>query len=299
MSQQESFESFLLNSVYDIPSFIFVVAPDSGEIVYTNNHMISFFNKECIGLILKELFFLPDGKNTFTRLNPNKGHTHKEQTEFFDDNTDSWYHVTERVIDWVDGSKKIAVIMNEINSIKEMQNGLSEAHAQLAIKNKELEKVSKTDRLTQLCNRFYLDEVFDNEFLRASRYKKEFCVIIGDCDKFKLVNDTYGHQVGDTVLIELANILSKNVRATDIVGRWGGEEFLIIVPETGIDGAVFVAEKLRADIEAYDFPVIRQKTMSFGVACWRDGDKPKTLVGRADEALYLAKERGRNRVETI
>jgi diguanylate cyclase (GGDEF)-like protein len=122
-------------------------------------------------------------------------------------------------------------------------------------------------------------------------------VFIADCDSFKAVNDTHGHQVGDLVLIELAALMSKSVRAIDTVGRWGGEEFLAILPETGIDGATQLADKLRREIEAYAFPVVGCRTASFGVAVLRPTENIKDLIARADAALYLAKESGRNRVE--
>lgn len=117
-----------------------------------------------------------------------------------------------------------------------------------------------------------------------------------DLDKFKSVNDTYGHQAGDEVLKELALILKTNVRESDIVGRWGGEEFIIIAPNTNMEDAVKLAEKLREKISEFKFSFAGHKTGSFGVATYRVGDDEKSLIKRADDALYHAKESGRNKV---
>ncbi len=117
-----------------------------------------------------------------------------------------------------------------------------------------------------------------------------------DIDHFKDVNDTYGHQIGDSVLIEFANILKKHSRKTDIVGRWGGEEFIIICLDTNIQGATNLAENLRASIEEFEFSIINHKTVSIGVSEVKDTDNIKTLIKRVDDYLYKAKESGRNKV---
>ena len=168
---------------------------------------------------------------------------------------------------------------------------------QLAERNRELVYLSSTDRLTGLCNRLKLDEGLEEALALARRYATPFSLVLLDIDKFKSVNDTHGHQVGDTTLVELAGLLRRHVRETDLVGRWGGEEFLVVCTETGFDGAVSLAEHLRRNIAGHDFPVIGHKTSSFGVTEYRDGDGIETMVARADAALYRAKESGRNRVE--
>ena len=121
-------------------------------------------------------------------------------------------------------------------------------------------------------------------------------VILLDLDHFKSVNDTYGHPVGDTLLTATARVLQQRVRLDDVVGRWGGEEFLVVCPSTGLDDAAALAETLRARIAARDFPGIGHRTASFGVAVSAPGDTAATLVERADAALYEAKRLGRNQV---
>lgn len=163
---------------------------------------------------------------------------------------------------------------------------------------KRIEELSITDRLTGLYNRLKLDELLSLQVNMAHRYETPFSAIMLDIDKFKSVNDTYGHQVGDTLLQEIATVLKTNVRQEDILGRWGGEEFLILLPSTALEGAVQLAEKLRVAIEVYDFTTVGKRTSSFGVATYAKGDDTKTVVGRADEALYRAKANGRNMVDS-
>ena len=162
---------------------------------------------------------------------------------------------------------------------------------------KKVEELSITDRLTGLFNRMKLEEVFAYELERSHRYATPLSVIILDIDHFKNVNDTYGHQMGDKVLQEIADILENGKRLSDTVGRWGGEEFLFILPETELDGARSRAEILRTAIEAHPFPDIGHKTASFGIAQYHREDTITSLLERADKALYRAKQHGRNRVE--
>lgn len=162
---------------------------------------------------------------------------------------------------------------------------------------KRVEELSITDQLTQLHNRLYLENSFNKEIKRSKRYNHPFSVIMIDIDHFKEVNDTYGHDVGDNVLITISNILLENIRETDILGRWGGEEFLIICPHTSVSEATVLAEKLRNSIEAYRFETVEKKTCSFGISVFdlKDNDY-KEVSKRADEALYIAKNNGRNGV---
>jgi diguanylate cyclase (GGDEF)-like protein len=167
---------------------------------------------------------------------------------------------------------------------------LREAHQAIA-------KLATTDRLTSVANRLGLEEAFARELARAERYDSSMAVILTDVDKFKAVNDSFGHQAGDTVLQEFAAILLGEARNTDIVGRWGGEEFLILCPETDAEAAITLAERMRASVAAHGFPVAGNQTSSFGVTAFRSGDTEAALVKRADDALYRAKNSGRNRVE--
>lgn len=174
---------------------------------------------------------------------------------------------------------------------------LEQAVLELDQKNQALEIMTRTDRLTGLANRRRLEESLQTEVLRARRYGKPFSVILLDIDRFKHVNDQFGHQAGDNVLIAIAGLLTRTARETDVVGRFGGEEFLLVCPETEIQVVAALAERLRSEFTASDFPLVGQVTSSFGVAEFSPGDSVKSLLERADQALYRAKDGGRNCVE--
>jgi diguanylate cyclase (GGDEF)-like protein len=174
---------------------------------------------------------------------------------------------------------------------------ISAVTSELEQANREITQLSLTDRLTQLNNRMKLDAVLADEITIAIRYKQSFSLILLDIDHFKQVNDTHGHLVGDDVLIRIAKVLAENIRDTDTLGRWGGEEFLLILPHTDLDQACALAEKLRKSIAQETIPVVGQKTSSFGVTTYCPGDNVTNLIARSDEALYEAKKMGRNRVQ--
>jgi len=158
---------------------------------------------------------------------------------------------------------------------------------------------ARTDPLTNLPNRASYDDHIVQEYERWSRYRTGFAIAVGDLDYFKNINDTYGHLAGDKVLRLIGKVLSKNIRATDFIARFGGEEFVMILPSTSTDEAVQAVDKMRKAVESCPFnfhgaPV--NVTMSFGVAEVADGDNVDELFQRADDALYKAKETGRNRV---
>ncbi len=161
---------------------------------------------------------------------------------------------------------------------------------------KIIENISETDKLTQLYNRIKLDKSLENEFNRFKRNNSIFSLILVDIDFFKSVNDTFGHQVGDKVLIQISKILKENCRKIDILGRWGGEEFLIICINTDIFGAFTLAEKLRKSVENYEFDIVKHKTVSLGVSQILSNDDIESLIRRVDNNLYEAKRNGRNKI---
>ena len=178
------------------------------------------------------------------------------------------------------------------------------AHAAIALANarmyKEMETMATTDGLTGLANRRRFSELLGEALARAERFDRKVSVLIVDADHFKRVNDTYGHPVGDLVLIRIAKLLQEEARRTDVVARWGGEEFIVILDETETAGALQVAERMRESIANEriqgDFGRI-QVTASMGLATWPVHAKASSrLVDLADAALYQAKEGGRNQV---
>ncbi len=175
---------------------------------------------------------------------------------------------------------------------------LRDTQVQLVQQNEQLARVAVTDQLTGLFNRLQLDRTLEEEHSRNLRYGTHFCVVLLDVDEFKQVNDTYGHQTGDEVLVGIAQTLKEGIREVDVVGRWGGEEFLIICRETVLQGALVMAEKLRHAIEMRTFDNVGTMTTSFGVSEFRMGEVLTETLARADLALYRAKRHGRNRVES-
>ena len=169
----------------------------------------------------------------------------------------------------------------------------------LTTKSEKFRTLSEIDTLTGIYNKGKFNRVLDDELKKVRRYKRPLGLILFDIDHFKQINDTFGHQVGDYVLKEIAKIVKSNIRNTDIFARWGGEEFVILAPETDINGLKMLAEKLRKAIEDHQFDKVKKVTASFGVTEATPEDTTDTVVRRADEALYLAKDKGRNRVEII
>ncbi len=166
---------------------------------------------------------------------------------------------------------------------------------QLETLNNALEKQSQTDALTRINNRGYFNEQLDKEIASAGRYPNPVSLILFDIDNFKLINDTLGHLAGDSVLRELAALIRDNIRQTDIFARWGGEEFVILVPNINIEQAAKFSEKLRKTIVNNTFSIGRNITCSFGVSTYRPPEKIEDLLQRTDEALYRAKDAGKNR----
>lgn len=159
-------------------------------------------------------------------------------------------------------------------------------------------KIAATiDKLTDIYNRRKFEEILKQEIERTKRYKSPLSLLMFDIDHFKKINDTYGHQVGDYVLKTIADIVRNNIRTTDSFGRWGGEEFMILLPETTLKNAGELAEKIRNIIENYIFKDVKLVTISCGVTQFIQDDTFDSFIKRVDDALYNAKKQGRNRIE--
>jgi len=198
-------------------------------------------------------------------------------------------------------NNEIGVIAEEIGCLtgKEFyakSKALEKSNKQLEKMNADLQLLSITDPLTGLYNRHKVDAELANEFSRASRYGGTFSLLILDIDWFKKVNDDYGHQAGDSVLKECAELMLKSSRDIDMVGRWGGEEFIILCPRVSVTQAHALGERIRSSIEHYPFLSGRTITISVGVAEFNRKESVLELIKRADDNLYNAKHNGRNRV---
>jgi diguanylate cyclase len=160
-----------------------------------------------------------------------------------------------------------------------------------------MRRLANTDALTGLANRRQAEEQLTRELRRAERYGRPFSVLVMDIDHFKALNDRHGHLAGDDVLVDLARRIERMVRAADTIARWGGEEFLLIAPETVADDAARVADMIRRHIDENAMADRYRMTISIGVASYRPGDTVQSIIARADAALYLAKRAGRNQVK--
>jgi diguanylate cyclase (GGDEF)-like protein/PAS domain S-box-containing protein len=165
--------------------------------------------------------------------------------------------------------------------------------------SKNLELLATTDPLTKIFNRMKFGNMMEAEIAKSRKTKKPLALVAIDIDFFKKINDTYGHQAGDYVLITTVEIIKSKIRSNDIFARWGGEEFMVLLPGADVEVAIARAEILRSALAEYDFIEPETVTGSFGVACFGETDTMDTFVKRADEALYVAKRNGRNRVEHL
>ncbi len=175
---------------------------------------------------------------------------------------------------------------------------------ELKKKNAELQELSGIDQLTGVSNRRRFMEFFDREFFRSRRHRNELSFAIFDVDFFKQINDRFGHLVGDAVLVQIVRMIEKSIRLSDIIGRYGGDELIVLLPQTDLEGALLLAERIRTQIENFEFPGATQAikiTASAGVGTYPHiaATKVDELLQKADEALYRAKAYGRNRIEIV
>jgi two-component system cell cycle response regulator len=204
--------------------------------------------------------------------------------------------INDYIIMPIDPNEMVARVKTQIRR-KKFQDALKSNY-------QESMSMAITDSLTGLYNRHYLDAHIQNLVKQSFQNKKPFSMIIMDMDHFKSVNDNYGHNVGDEVLKQLANIIINTIRSTDLAARFGGEEFVVLMPETRAPDANDVAERIRSIVENTPFKVSHEigtlnKTISLGVSYLNEeGDTTEELLKRSDAALYLAKDSGRNQFKT-
>jgi len=191
------------------------------------------------------------------------------------------------------------LVQARTNDLERTNNELQEEIQTRRMAEQELEKLAILDPLTGLYNRRKFDEVLEYEIEQDRRYRTGLALVFSDIDHFKHINDQYGHHAGDIVLNTFAALVVKSIRGSDIVARWGGEEFVLLFPNTTADIAAGIAEKLRKLIEAMVFPQAGKVTASFGVTHFMGQDDAESMIRRADKAVYKAKENGRNQVVTL
>ena len=212
-------------------------------------------------------------------------------------------HISDTFANWVFSisllsSLIIIVLVSLIHHqmVIEYDRLLNEKTKNLEIALSQVNLLATVYGLTNILNRRYMDELIEEEIIRSARYQLPFSLIMLDLDYFKKINDQYGHFIGDDVLVSLSNLISSSIRSTDFFGRWGGEEFLIALPQTEMHDAIKIAEKIRIIIEDYDHPIVQRVTASFGVTEWIPSEEKELLYKRVDELMYMAKRSGRNTV---
>lgn len=224
--------------------------------------------------------------------------------------TQRWYDLRDGAVRWTDGRLVRMEVATDITERKHMELRLRHreeelrqardatecANQALQVANIELSRLATTDPLTGTWNRRHFEEAAALEAERAQRYAVPLSLLLFDIDHFKAVNDHYGHQVGDQVLVTLINAVRAHLRAMDLLARWGGEEFVILLPHCNAAEAVKVADKLRLLVAELPFPVVGQVTVSVGAGELGPEETLDAWLKRVDDALYAAKAGGRNRV---
>ncbi|SFP53967.1 sensor domain-containing diguanylate cyclase [Hydrogenimonas thermophila] len=278
--------------IIDASSNIILVLNKNNNLIDINRKFFDYFSDyksleefkaeyKCIGdFFVKEDGLLQkfmDGKHWLEFLIEHPTKEYKAKIVYKDK---EWYFKVHANSIFKSKNTHYVVILNDVTTLEKQR--------------KKLEKASLTDPLTGIGNRRYFNIKLDNEIIRSKRYSVPLSIIMFDIDHFKKVNDEFGHDVGDSVLKELARIIKKNLRQIDIFCRVGGEEFMIILPETEEKNAYQISEKLRKIVESHSKESIPKVTISLGIAQFFKNDDKDNLLKRVDNALYKAKENGRN-----
>lgn len=188
-------------------------------------------------------------------------------------------------------------LQEEVIKNRKVNEEMLKLNNELKLVNEVLVNKSIRDGLTDLYNHQYMNELLEKKLEEIKNTKEELCIMMLDIDHFKLVNDTFGHQAGDRVLVKVAELIKENTGISDYIGRYGGEEFIVILPNTDIEKAAMIAERIRGSVQSYDFSLNnKQITISIGVVQYKD-EVSHLLVNKADMLLYQAKSSGRNRVK--
>lgn len=279
----------------------------------TNPALVKLFNmtpEQASGSSLKRLLPAEAFQKIAQRYNEclqKNAPVHYEECHVLDDSGGAryWETMLLPIIDEQTGEQRIFGISREFTRLKRIEAQLKLTNEKLEEKVKtrtkeleealqKMEKISIYDKLTMLYNRHKLDDELTKEINFAKRYGNCFGLILIDVDNFKMINDSLGHVLGDKVLVEFSDVLKQSIRQTDIVGRWGGDEFLIIVPKASKESILQLAKTLQKNIKQHKFEKIGLLTLSIGGAVYRESDNADSIIQRADKALYGSKDKGKN-----
>lgn len=266
-----------------------VILSDGSKIQSSNSAFLDFFGVVSIDEFneayqcLDQLFIKDNGFFTHDSIDSNEGwidylYTHADERRLvLLQNKNGELKNFEITIKKIENQPEYIIVFTDITPLISEKN--------------EYKYYAMHDHLTKIYNRQKFDESLVREIENKKRYKEPFSLILIDIDRFKNVNDTYGHMIGDLVLISLSSLIGKNLRATDIFARWGGEEFIILLPHTTANQAFLKATEIRELIEQYTNEKLPNITISLGVTEYSDSDTSDTALQRLDEALYVAKQK--------
>jgi diguanylate cyclase (GGDEF)-like protein/PAS domain S-box-containing protein len=312
LSKSEEKYRTLVNNIH---IGVFRNTPGQGRFIHANPAMAAIFGydsrEEFIARPVIDIYRNPQDRERF--LDAVKREGFAKDTELpmrKKDGTLIWCSCTATAhfneqgeIEWLDG------VIEDISERKKAEENLQKYQIELELRvrertaalveaNERLRDLSDRDPLTMIYNRRKFFEFLDKEIVKAKRYARPLSLILIDLDHFKTVNDNHGHTVGDAVLKTITDVLGSTIREVDIFGRYGGEEFVVLAPETGAAGASALADKMRRAVENHSYPLVGKVTISAGVAEFSDTDSVASFIDKADRALYDAKNKGKNRVET-
>lgn len=283
LNLQEHYIHTILDSQVNI-----VVVTNGKEIIYANQAFFDYFGYHDLEAFKNEHACICD----YFEIGESSDYLQSEM------DGELW---TDYLIHYPNKDHKVKMTQNAKSSIfsvhsQKMQYREEIRHVVVFTDITKLNELATQDALTQVANRFQFDKILEHSILISGRYGRPLSMMLIDIDHFKYVNDQYGHLVGDEVLKEIARLLTQNIRKSDSVARWGGEEFVVLLPDNDLVSAVKLAESLRVRIEVDDVSPVKQITCSIGVVQWEEGEDPDALLRRVDAKLYEAKEGGRNRV---
>lgn len=212
---------------------------------------------------------------------------------------DAWVELVREQSDpWLPHEQKAAQDIGDDLRVTILMRAISTLNERLTKANRSLEELASTDALTQVWNRYRIEQAIERDIQLGEQFGQPSVLLLLDVDFFKSINDQYGHEAGDAVLVTLAATIRRTLRETDSLGRWGGEEFLILASGCSLAQGEALAERIRSAVSAMQFEPAGTVTLSIGVSQWQPGDQRGQWVDRADQAMYAAKQNGRNRVVT-
>lgn len=274
-----------------------VMVVDDVSVQNANKKLLNFFNFDTFEAMIESDFCIS------TRFQKEEGYFSADLI----DNDELWFkymihHLNDidRIVKIKNSDGKIQIFAVSIDNIENENKSFVISLTDITEIKEEstlLEYQATHDTLTGLYNRQKFHDIFSKELRRDKRYKNPLALLIFDIDFFKKINDEFGHQVGDEVLKDISHIVTDEIREHDTVVRWGGEEFIVLLPETDIEGVTNTANKIKESISNYQNQTVgRQITASFGITVLKEDDNQDSIIKRADDALYEAKETGRNKI---